>query len=370
MIVVAEPTYHDHEHAPVNGAILHSIALACGPVVFAATPLHHASVREAASLNAPIPTRHDIVVLPSGGIHVRRMRAQWLALAGLMRTYAPHTLVLLSAGPETLFVARALVTRYRKLHLFVVTHGNLVTATGWRSRDPRHRLIDMRSSLAVARHPRIHLIVLETHIRESARRIGLPHNFLVWPHPLPTHEVVPFTPWVFNPRLRLAFVGQGTKPKGFDDFLAMYRSVGPKYDWALVGKLDSNYNAIDLGVIDFSYVQLSRAEFLSELRKADFAVLSLRADYDFIASGSLLDCIAQRKPLIAVETTMLAGLTRQYGQFGYLCPDLPAVEALLADPARLRDPAAYAKFQRVLDAMHHDRAPETLAIMLRRDLQC
>lgn len=96
--------------------------------------------------------------------------------------------------------------------------------------------------------------------------------------------------------------------------------------------------------------------------------MAFRAEYELTASGSLLDCITQRKPIIAVEHPMLTALARQYGPFGYLCTDISAAESLLADPSNLRDPVAYAGFQRVLDTIHRDRGPEALAKIISRDV--
>ena len=108
MIIVAEPTYRDGEHATINGSILRAITLACGPILLAATPAHQAFVAEALETKAledalPSMTVQSIEVMVPGGVHLKRMRAQWRTLDGLVRQHRPHTMLLLSAGPETLF---------------------------------------------------------------------------------------------------------------------------------------------------------------------------------------------------------------------------------------------------------------------------
>jgi hypothetical protein len=370
MIVVAEPTYADGEHAAVNAALLECFALARGPVLFAATPLNQACVREAANSTRCATVFQDITVLPPGGISLRRMWAQWKVLEGLSRAHAPRILILLSAGPETLYVIRALVGRYPALNVFAVMHGNLAEIVGWRSRDPRRRLVDLRSSLAVARHPRIRLVVLEPYIRDAAARAGLTHEFLVWLHPCASCERAPLAPWAPGPRLRVTFVGTANQAKGFEDFIALSRAVGPAFDWSLAGKLGPEYRSRDLRGIEQAAEPLSRAAFVERVRRADYAFLAFRSKYELIASGSLLDCITQRKPLIAIGSNLLAGFEQRYGPFGYLCPDLPAAEALLSEPGRLRDPAVYARFQCTLDSMYRDRVPAALAPTISRDLGC
>lgn len=374
MIVVAEPTYRDAEHAAVNGSILRAITLACGAAAFAATPAHQAFVAEAfrtETLEDALPdiTAEPIEVMVPGGIHLRRMRAQWQALSGLVRRHRPRTMVLLSAGPETLFVARLLVTRHRALRLFVVMHGNLGRATGWRSRDPRHRLIDIRSGLAISRHPRIRLVVLETHIPAAAVAAGLGHDLLVWPLPSNQQEQPPPAPWSPPGRLRLTFVGTANRQKGFGQIVALQHDAGTDYDWAVAGTLSKEFTAADAAGFDVPPGRLSRPDFLAAVRRADYAILSFGPEYAFTASGSLMDCITQRKPLIAVTNTLLAQLQAQYGPFGHLCADPASMAALLREPDRLRDLVAYAAFQRTLDAIHNDRLPGCLATTVRNDLR-
>ena len=367
MILVAEPTYADAEHAAVNGAILRAVHLARGPVLFASTPLQRAGVVQAGAELDGI-TVQDIAVMPPGGVRLRRMRAQWRTLDGLVRQHGPATLVLLSAGPETLFVARGLVERHRAVRVFAVMHGNLATVVGWRSRDLRRRLIDLRSGLAVARHPRIRLIVLEDHIKPAAAEAGLSNEFLVWLLPSNAKEQAPPARWTPPRRLHLAFVGTANRTKGFADVLALARAAGPAYQWALAGKLGPEFRPDEIEGFHLPPGPLDRPAFLEEVRKADYAVMSFGPDYRLTASASLMDCVAQRKPIIAVGNPALETLQRRFGPVGHVCPDLEAVARLLAEPARLRDPDAYAAFQRALDAIQADRLPQSLARTVCRDL--
>ncbi len=367
-VVVAEPTYADDEHAAVNAGLLEAVALGCGPGVLAATARQHAAMQEAADPAAPSWGWQKIAVLPPGGVHLRRMRAQWRVLSALVETHRPNALVLLSAGPETLFVARGLVLRHAGLRLFAVMHGNLATAIGWRSRDPRRRLIDLRAGLRIARHPRIRLVVLEEHIRRAAMRHGLGHDFLVWSTVVLANEAAPVLPWSAPPRLRLAFVGTANRHKGFDDFLALHRNSAAVHDFAVVGRPSVEYHAAELEGIAVPPSRLARADFLAELRRADYGFMAFRGEYELTASGSLLDCINQRKPLIAVRNDMLDGLARRHGPIGYLCDTLDGVQALLADTERLRDAAAYAGFQAALDQIARARLPSALAATIRADL--
>lgn len=365
---MAEPTYGGADHAAINAGLLQAIGQVAGPVVFASTAGQRAAILEADARALDGAECRDIRVMEPGGVHLRRMAAQWRALSGLVAAHRPELAVLLSAGPETLFVARGLAMRHPRLRQFVVMHGNLATATGWRSRDPRRRLIDLNTGLRLARHPRIRLVVLEDHIRTAALHHGLAADFLVWPHTVLAGEAGTMAPWQPSGRLRIAWVGTANRRKGFEDYLALHRHNAARHDWLVVGRPGDEFDPAALAGLDIPAERLDRAAFLARLRRADYAFMAFRSEYELTASGSLLDCINQRKPILAVRNAMLEGLARRHGPIGHLCDDLAGVRALLEDGAALRDPARYAGFQRALDAIAHTRLPQALAATMREHL--
>lgn len=369
MIVVAEPTYADDEHAVINGAIIESIVKACGPIVFAATPAQQAGIAETMDGRIAHATIELITVLPSGGVSLYRMQHQWRTLSGLVRRHRARTLVLLSAGPETLFAARVLVIRYPALRVFAVMHGNISTIVGWRSRDPRRRLIDLRSGLRVARHPRIHLIVLEDDIRGRLASL-IPNHVLVWPMPTNEFEQPPAVPWAAPVKLTLAFVGKATRAKGFGDIVALQERTGDLHTWTVAGTVSAEFTSDDLKSFTRPADRPSRVEYLAGIRRADYTIMAFGQDYNLTASASLLDCVTQRKPMIALRNSMLSHLEAEFGAFGHLCDDTEAMLQLVADPGRLKNETAYAGFQRVLDAIHAARLPEALAATVRSSLEC
>lgn len=369
MIVIAEPTYAGDDHVVINGAIIESIVKACGAVVFAATAIQHAGIAETTNGGIADAAPELITVQPAGGVSIYRMRHQWRTLFGLVRRHRAKMLVLLSAGPETLFVARGLVTRYPALRVFAVMHGNISTIVGWRSRDPRRRLIDLRSGLHVAHHPRIHLVVLEDDIRNRLASL-IPNHCLVWPMPTNEFEQARATPWVAPAKLTLAFVGRANRAKGFGDIVALQKQTGGLHAWAVVGTLSPEFELGDLKAFTRPVHRLSRADYLAEIRRADYTIMSFGQEYHLTASASLLDCVTQRKPIIALRNSMLSQLETTFGAFGHLCDDTEAMLQLVAHPERLRDEPSYARFQRALDAIHAARLPGALAATIRSDLGC
>ena len=110
----------------------------------------------------------NIDVPPGGGISANRFFAQWRAIRSVMRRATPRVVVLLSCGAETFFAARSIVSEFSSVVFFIVLHGNLNDAIGWRLRDPRRRLFDYRSGIATSRVIPTRLVVLEGKVRSAA----------------------------------------------------------------------------------------------------------------------------------------------------------------------------------------------------------
>ncbi len=363
-LTIAEPTYRDAEHAPINAAFTTALPATC----LACTSAQYDALCSL-GMGPALPPHAVIHVLPPGGVTFRRMHTQWRALSPFTAQSGVTRLLLLSAGPETLFVARMLVIRRPDLHIHAVMH-NMSSIAGWRSRDPRRRWIDMQAALRWANHPRIHLVVLEHYIAAAAAQGGpswprIANTFKVWPHPTLAHEHMPPAAWAPGDRLRLTIPGVASRDKGFDTILAL-AAASPQHDWYVTGRLGAEYRdaAVSIPSADG---RLSRPAYLAALRRADYAVLAHQPDYDLTASGSILDCVTNGIPLIALASPAVTALSAEYGPLGYIVPDRAAAEALLHNPV-LRDSTTYAGFQRSMRALHNSRTPAALAPLLRRDL--
>lgn len=377
MIGIVEPTYARHDHAAVNAALLQATALAFPgeDIVFAATAAHRGFIAQFGAL--PARTRCcDIDVQPPGGVSLRRFLTQWKAIRAIMRRERPRAIILLSGGPETFFAARAIVAEYAAVRLFVVLHGNLTDATGWRSRDPRHRLFDYRAGLAVARHPRVRLVVLEDYIRSAAIALGLmpADRVLTWPHPLNAGEIVENDmPLGHDRPIRIAFVGAATRRKGFDRFLALVHALADqvaqgRYQFSFIGAPIEAFPEA-AGLVDMPTEPLSRDAFIRRLRDIDYVVMPYATDsYELTASGSLLDCVAQAKPVISLDMAAMHMLAEQYGDIGFTCSSLAEIEALLRSANGLADPQLYRTFQQRLRVIGVSRTPAGIAPLIRRDL--
>lgn len=370
MILAIEPVFPNAHHAPGNAGVLRAIRLAAGTedIAFAAHPLHRDAVFAVLGDAARTGYIHrDIEVLPAGGISLARFRSQARSMPRLVRELKPRLLVCLGTQPETLFACRLVLTVHRRLTAIAVLHGNLNNAAGWRSRDPRRRWFDDRSSIdAAAGEPRIQFVVLDDSVRDAALALGLlpPDRCHVWPLAIPDNEVWDHPHRLDPSRIRIAFLGSAKWAKGFGDFAAMTRRIaatGSRFEFSLVGSAQDRFPAEDVTHIEIPPGFLDRGTFLQRLRAVDYVCLPLRDDtYTLTVSGAILDAIAARKPLIALPTPVIRALFRD-GPAGFLCETLAEMERTMGDFAALSDAAAYGRFQVALERACRARSPESLA---------
>lgn len=373
MIGILETTHALHDHASGNAAIIQAISLAfpAERMLFAATPTHLGHVQDVRPLSRMIQPM-AIAVEPPGGVSARRFLTQWRAMRSVMRRGRPETCVLLSSGPETFFAARAIVTEFASVTLFIVLHGNLNDAIGWRSRDPRRRLFDYRSGLAAARHERIRLVVLEDYIRaEAIKENMLSEATLVWPNAFSERELAePVGLPADGSPLRIAFLGSASRNKGFHRFIELAREApAGDFDFRCIGTALEPFPDAAAAGITMPLTHLNRDEYVRRLRGVDYVVTPYdEAIYRFTASGSLLDCIAQAKPVISLDFPGARALAEKHGEIGFIGGSMAELKALFARKTILGDPAAHARFQRNLLAIREQRTPAGIAALVRRDL--
>lgn len=338
----------------MSAALLHALRLAASEraIVFAAHPEHLTEVMALWPSDVAPPEWVEIAVPKAGGISWGRLRAQFTLLRGLTRDIRPDTLICLGTTSETLIACRGLAITHAAAKIVAVLHGNLHAATGWRSRDPRHRFLDHHAALTIALHPRIHLITLDEAVREEALGRGLlaADRSGTWPLPISEieiHDDLASRPGPGAP-LRIGFLGSAHQDKGFDDFLALARAFADRpgdYEFVLAGGLMGQYTPADRALVNARDGLLPRPTYLTLLHGLDYVCLPLNVDtYALTVSGAVVDAIAVAKPLTAYPTSVVRRLFRD-GPVGVLCSDFPTMRAALANHAELSDPATYREFQ-------------------------
>ena len=288
-------------------------------------------------------------------------------------------LLLLSATPTALAAARLLARLDRRvLGVQAVMHGNLNDVTGWRSRNPLRRAIDLPAQLGGAQPAGLHLLLLEEAIRRALAEIApaaaaaadvLPHPANLTEIPL-VPELAPAIP------LRVGLVGQATAAKGIGPFLETARLMKARHPgkvaFFLVGRPYPGMDLAPLAVLDHPVEegQLSRDAFLARLAPLHVVFLPLQPEYYRLsASGAVIDAITWLKPMIATDVPITADVFAEWGDVGTLCPDIPAMQATLERMITAPDPVRYAAQRAALARARAARMPAALAHRYRAILE-
>ncbi len=378
-------------HAPGNSATIQVIARAFPrqEVRVLADASHIAELRRDPALTglANVHFRPiEVSPLFRGKTHVvsgRRFRRELATLRSALRDVPPDEgclLMLISATPTAIFAA-SLLGRLPRRHLGVQIglHGNLNEITEWRPRNPLTRRFDLASSLSlpvpIPRSPaRLRFLVLEQPIKDALARIApaAAARTDVLPLPVNVAELPDQNSARMAPPIRIGFVGQATKAKGFDVFLALARDLkarhGERIAFHLIGRPVPGADLGPLAVLADPPTgeHLSRAEFVTRLAAMHYVLLPFREGYyNLSASGALIDAITWLKPVIATGVPLVRHLFDRFGAIGVACDDesglRDAVEAVLADMDQGRYDAQVAALRRVRDS----RQPEILAAAYR-----
>jgi glycosyltransferase involved in cell wall biosynthesis len=370
-VLVVQPFFSDLNHAPVNALILLAMTMGCpeSRIVFVAHPNHYEAVCAVMPLLRPRLQFRPTEVMRNGPPSRTRFRQHLAMLGGAIEATRPDCVLCLSIAPETLF-AGATIRAMRRLPIAAILHGDLATATGWRSRDPRRRLFDYRSAIRVAVWAGLRFVVLEEHIRRGAEELGLlpVGRCDVWPHPIADAEWVHEPPPLNTVRPCLGFLGFARRQKGFDAFLEMLRAAPDRYEFRLVGEVtDAEYLPLPERLTMVPDLR-DRTRFAAAVRAVDYACVFLdEHTYRLTSSGSVIDAMAALRPMIGPET---AATRAMFGavQTGYFPATPEALAALLQDGKALTDAARYRTFQDGLMSLRRGRTPAELVEPIVRTL--
>jgi hypothetical protein len=209
-ILVVQPFYADLTHASVNACFLKAMVLGRpdARIVFAAHPGHYAAVLAVVPELADLMDHRSIEVIPQGGIQFERFSHHRRLLIHLADNTNASSVVCLAIVPETLFACVAFRLSRPAIPILAILHGDLSTAIGWRSKDPRRRLFDHRSAIRAAALAGVRFVVLEHYIKRTAVQLGLIRDAQcdVWPLPVLDAEFVDDPPALSDDRLRLGFL--------------------------------------------------------------------------------------------------------------------------------------------------------------------
>lgn len=335
MVIVIEPNLRGHTHAVFNSSMIVIIATAFpdSEIAFIACSSHLEAVKNL--LDATIRRRvvfKEVDIPCESASYGRSVMENFRTFTKALSPIDRHAFIFVTSSTRCTILALWLALKYAGspgVFAHVVFHGNAKELAGWRSRNPVQRIRDFRSSVKMCRDQRLRYIVLEPHIRDSICRIlpELEPKVDVLPHPVSletqiSDEVI----LKLSHPIRIAYLGLGTRPKGFGLFLEVaqyFNGLCPdKVEFAAFGRLSPEMDGVDQSSLRHSLGKgyLDRSAFFAELTQQHFICIPYQGDhYSYSASGVLLDAIGGLRPIITMRTDATESLFNQFGDLGELC---------------------------------------------------
>jgi hypothetical protein len=213
-------------------------------------------------------------------------------------------------------------SRISSAPLHMILHNHLGDTMVWRSRNPFFRALDLVSLMRKPLPRNVKLIALELGIRH---KISVNYPAVTTALATLEHPMLP-SEWgkrrKAEQRLRIGFLGNASKNKGFDCFVATANACqNLAVDFYAVGIATTDSNSLDLSNLKQKPAPggLARASYVAAVQELDIVCLPLKGMvYDYVASGSVTDAIASLKPLIAIKNSVLDSLFSTYGDIGVL----------------------------------------------------
>ena len=250
--------------------------------------------------------------------------------------------------------------------LHMILHGQLGDAMIWRSRNPLARAFDLVSQV---RHPlprSVSLVALELGVAQAVAELAPANRSVVTlEHPILVSEWSEEAPPADGSKLKIAFLGNARRSKGFEIFANLARTSGrTDLEFESIGIAAPDTDHLDVTALSRkpSRASMVRQEYLEAVRAIDLVCLPLHGRaYDFTASGTIADAVAALKPLIAFRSRTLKAIVARYGPIGWLVESEAELSHLISTLDRNEFAEMRPQWVRNLREMREARRPEALA---------
>ena len=250
--------------------------------------------------------------------------------------------------------------------LHMILHGQLGDAMIWRSRNPFTRAADLVSQIRRPLPPSVKLLALELGVREAIAELA-PDNrsIITLEHPILVSEWSEESPPVEDGKLKIAFLGNARRSKGFEVFVNLARSSEREdlqFESIGIAAPDTDHLDVSMLARKPSRTSMSRQDYLDAVRAIDLVCLPLHGRaYDFTASGTFADAVSALKPLIAFRNRTFDAIVAKYGPVGWLVESEAELFYLVSTLDRDAFLAARPEWVANLRAIREARRPEMLA---------
>jgi len=250
--------------------------------------------------------------------------------------------------------------------LHMILHGQLGDAMIWRSRNPFTRAADLVSQIRRPLPPSVKLLALELGVREAIAELA-PDNrsIITLEHPILVSEWSEESPPVEDGKLKIAFLGNARRSKGFEVFANLAGSSERddlQFESIGIAAPDTDHLDVSMLARKPSRTSMSRQDYLDAVRAIDLVCLPLHSRaYDFTASGTFADAVSALKPLIAFRNRTFDAIVAKYGPVGWLVESEAELFYLVSTLDRDAFLAARPEWVANLRAIREARRPEMLA---------
>ena len=367
---------HETMHLPFNEEYLRMLraAFPADRIVFRARAGHVANLKpRIADLDGIMLEACEPFTVPFG-LSGHNPLGGRLAACACRRTMAPAVqgrplrLAVLLGIDGNLYAAVGL--RWPKVSaapLHMILHGQLGDAMIWRSRNPIARATDLAAQIQHPLPPSVSVVALELGVKAAIAELAPANRSVVTlEHPILTEEWAEESPPPADSALlRIAFLGNARRSKGFEVFATLARTTD-REDMAFesIGIAAPDTDHLDIAKLARkpSRTSMSRQDYLAAVRAIDLVCLPLHGRaYDFTASGTVADAVAALKPLIAFRSRTLDAITAKYGPIGWLVESEAELLYLVGTLDRQAFAAARPGWIANLRKIREARRPEALA---------
>jgi hypothetical protein len=336
--IVCEPQCWGYEHAAVNAAILHTVALAFPEreLTFLAERSHLQWVQEVLCREAPTTAARiawqEVAVPARSASSWRRVlqEQEWCRLILELAARPEVGGILLSSvtSPGLLALKLRLYRQGSPVPIVAIPHALLGTLLEPSPLRPSYWLLALRQVLRLPHPDNLSYVALGDPIAATLQSTHprLARHFRVWELPvLWATRTIPQPP-AAGSRLRFGFFGAGAHPaKGYAAFLKLASEVSHRSnaaEFVLVGNapaqstLGESTDTVSGGSIE----ALTPAEYHRRAAGIHYAVWTgSPRHYRLRASATFLDALSYVKPGIYLRNSYLEYYFDRLGDIGYLC---------------------------------------------------
>ena len=384
MIVICEPQFWGFQHAPVNAALIGTVADAFQDeeLLFLAEAAHIGYVKNILGAHSVAVRYRETTIPPRGLQNYQRSAPDFRLCRNVFRVaHKNHanTIIFCSVTTPGLISIKALLRRYRDIVCLVVPHDILQDVTRTPPLLPHRRFFSFRLWMSFGNTHRLRYVVPGPRIEERLKQyvprvssyvssIDLPYFF--------SDDASP-EPFVDN-AIRFGSYGIGSLEKGTDIFFSLAEEVQSakttyKPTFTLIGQIpqkqlkDVPHTSVNIPSPD---VPLDQEAYEKLCRNVDYALFFYRPDaYELRAGSAILDAFSFLKPIIALKSPLSEYYFKKMGDIGYLCENRNAMKDTVLDILETMPTDRYRQQQENILTQRVQFSPAGLSLKFRNLLQ-